>query len=363
MFQDFYKGKTILITGHTGFKGAWLSEWLLSLGARVIGVALEPPTDPSLFELLKLRDRMEHHVVDVRNASALKKVILAVNPDVFFHLAAQPLVLNAYDNPAETYAVNLMGTIHVLEGLLSLTKPCSALMITTDKCYENKEWIFGYREEDPMGGFDPYSTSKACCELAIASYRRSFFDPTKSNILLASARAGNVIGGGDWGEFRLIPDCVRAIQAGNPIRIRNPKSVRPWQHVLEPLSGYLKLAQSMTSACGDAKRLQALCSGFNFGPLPQVFHTVRDCAEQFVQYWPAEIVYESKISSLHEAGLLALSIDKATRLLDWHPVWDFSVTLKRTVEWYRAWATDRQFDARAYVLEDIEAYKKQVLDF
>ena len=239
-FSGIYCGKTVLVTGHTGFKGAWLAEWLLALGARVHGYALESPTEPALFHQLGLADRLQHELGDVRDAAGVRQSVARAQPDFVFHLAAQALVRASYVQPLETYATNVLGTANVLDALRTLEKPCAAVFITTDKCYENREWVHGYREEDPLGGHDPYSSSKAAAEIAIASWRRAFF--REHPVRIASARAGNVIGGGDWALDRIIPDCIRSLQAGQPIAVRNPNATRPWQHVLEPLSGYLGLA-------------------------------------------------------------------------------------------------------------------------
>ena len=238
-FSGIYRGKSVLVTGHTGFKGAWLAEWLLALGARVHGYALESPTEPALFHQLGLADRLQHELGDVRDAAGVRQSVARAQPDFVFHLAAQALVRGSYVQPLETYATNVLGTANVLDALRTLEKPCAAVFITTDKCYENREWVHGYREEDPLGGHDPYSSSKAAAEIAIASWRRAFF--REHPVRIASARAGNVIGGGDWASDRIVPDCIRSLQAGQPIAVRNPNATRPWQHVLEPLSGYLGL--------------------------------------------------------------------------------------------------------------------------
>ena len=326
MFGGAFQNKTVWLSGHTGFKGSWLAEWLLSLGAKVHGYALTPPTNPALFDQLGLASRMEHQIADVRDAAAVRASILAAQPDFVFHLAAQPLVRPSYESPLETYATNVMGTAHVLDALRGLEKPCAAVMVTTDKCYENREWLHGYREEDPLGGYDPYSSSKAAAEIAIASWRRAFFG--KSPVRIASARAGNVIGGGDWALDRIVPDCIRALRAGQPIGIRNPKATRPWQHVLEPLSGYLWLAALLAK---DAH----LATAFNFGPGLDSNRTVRDVVEQLLTHWPGEWRDESTPGSLHEASLLFLATDKAHHLLKWQPVWDFNETIRRTVQGYR----------------------------
>jgi len=326
-----YHGRRVLVTGHTGFKGSWLCEWLLALGAEVHGLALPPPTKPSLFNQLKLARRINSHAIgDIRDLATVKKVVRRVKPNFVFHLAAQPLVRLSYARPVETFDTNVMGTIHVLEALRGLKNKCSAVLITTDKCYENKETSRPYREDDPMGGYDPYSCSKGCDELVISSYRRSFFGSSESNVWVASARAGNVIGGGDWALDRIIPDCFRALQKGEPIPVRNKVSTRPWQHVLEPLSGYLALGAAL-----DARKdFETVASGFNFGPNPNANRTVREVVEELLKYASGKWVDKSDPKAVHEAGLLNLSISKAKRVLGWKPTWDFAETIARVAEWY-----------------------------
>ena len=350
-----FHGKTVLLTGHTGFKGSWLSEWLLMLGARVIGVALSPDTEPALFDQLGLADRLEHNILDIRNREALKTKVLEAEPDYVFHLAAQPLVRRSYTEPVETWDVNVMGTIHLLDALRELhhryavnQKTCASVFITTDKCYENREWLHGYREEDPLGGYDPYSASKAAAELAISAFRRSFF-PTKNGrslprIGVASARAGNVVGGGDWAQDRIIPDCIRHLQRGQPIPIRNPKATRPWQHVLEPLAGYLQLAAAQQQALEsrDTGSIRRYCSAYNFGPTVTANQPVWKLVEQILQTWPGGWHDQSQDDAPHEAGLLSLSWDRAFHELGWQPRWDFQATIRRTAAWYRAAAEEPQ---------------------
>ena len=326
MFHGAFQNKTVWLSGHTGFKGAWLAEWLLALGARVHGYALSPPTNPALFDQLDLAPKLHHEIADIRDAAAVRQSILAAEPDFVFHLAAQPLVRPSYEAPLETYSTNVMGTAHVLDALRSLQKPCSAVFVTTDKCYENREWLHGYREEDPIGGHDPYSSSKAAAEIAIASWRRAFF--AESPVKIASARAGNVIGGGDWALDRIVPDCIRALQNGKPIGVRNPHATRPWQHVLEPLSGYLSLAAQLP---GNPK----LESALNFGPSLESNRNVRSVVTEILKHWPGEWTDQSTPGAVHEANLLFLSTDKAHYLLDWKPTWDFNETIRRTVEGYR----------------------------
>ncbi len=332
-----YKGHKVLVTGHTGFKGAWLCEWLLSLGAEVHGFALPPPTKPSLFNQLKLSKRIASHTIgDIRDLAMVKNTMRRVKPDFVFHLAAQPLVRLSYQKPVETFDTNVMGTIHVLEALRQVfraggtKKQCSVVCITTDKCYENKETRRPYKEDDPMGGYDPYSCSKGCDELAISSYRRSFFALPESSVWLASARAGNVIGGGDWALDRIVPDCMRALAKGETIPVRNKVSTRPWQHVLEPLGGYLTLGAALASRT----RFEDCASGFNFGPDPKMNRTVKDLVTEILKWTKGSWVDSSTPNAVHEAGLLNLDIRKAKRVLGWKPKWNFGKTVEETVRWY-----------------------------
>jgi CDP-glucose 4,6-dehydratase len=333
-FASIYHGKRVLVTGHTGFKGAWLSEWLLSLGAEVTGFALPPPTTPSLFDQLSLKNRLLHIEGDARDLSAVRTAVAACQPDFVFHLAAQSLVRLSYSQPVETYATNVMGTVNVLEAVRLAGRPCVVVAITTDKCYENKEWVHSYREEDPMGGYDPYSSSKGAAELVIASYRRSFFSAPDSPVKLASARAGNVIGGGDWALDRIVPDCIRSLASGTPIPVRNKVATRPWQHVLEPLSGYLWLG-----ACLHHSQLSAfsseLPSAFNFGPALASNRTVAELVQEILKHWPGQWLDQSDPHALHEAQLLNLATDKAHHFLGWSPAWPFAETIAQTVNWYR----------------------------
>lgn len=333
MFRGVFQDRTVWLSGHTGFKGSWLATWLLQLGARVHGFALEPSTTPSLFEQLGLASRLDHETGDVRDATAVEKSIRAAEPAFLFHLAAQSLVRLSYKTPLETYATNVMGTVNVLEALRRQARPCHALFVTTDKCYENREWVHAYREEDPLGGYDPYSSSKAAAEIAIAAYRRSFFPTSNGTIQVASARAGNVIGGGDWAPDRIVPDSIRALQRGEPVPVRNKNATRPWQHVLEPLSGYLSLAAALSEL--EPTTPTALCSAFNFGPAPGSNRTVADLVQQILTRWPGDWADKSEPDAPHEAGRLNLAIDKAFQLLGWSPVWDFSKTVAETVDWYR----------------------------
>jgi CDP-glucose 4,6-dehydratase len=345
-FLSTYAGSRVLVTGHTGFKGSWLCEWLLALGAQVRGYSLPPPTEPALFEQLGLAGRLQHEVGDIRDAAKLAAAVHSFRPEFVFHLAAQPLVRCSYKEPVETYSTNVMGTVHLLEALRALNKPCAAVFVTTDKCYENNESGRAYGEDDSLGGHDPYSSSKAASEIAISGYRRSFFSPRKlaggivPPVAIASARAGNVIGGGDWALDRIVPDCMRALAAGRSIAVRNPAATRPWQHVLEPLGGYLALAARLREALvgapsGDADSLEALCSAFNFGPAPESNRSVREVVDEVLRHWPGSWEDCSDPKAPHEATLLCLSIEKARRLLAWQPRWDFRETVARTVLWYR----------------------------
>ena len=439
-FSGVYAGKRVLLTGHTGFKGAWMAEWLLALGAEVTGFALPPPTTPSLFQQLGLAGRLRHVVGDVRDLAAVRKVVEETKPDFVFHLAAQPLVRLSYEQPVETYATNVMGTVNVLEALRcyqnesksklvspsspspdsdsglglntrTTATPCVAVMITTDKCYENKEWVHSYREEDPMGGYDPYSSSKGAAELVIAAYRRSYFSSSSSvgssskgttagtsdlnsplelapRVLVASARAGNVIGGGDWALDRIVPDCIRALQRGETIPVRNKVATRPWQHVLEPLSGYLLLASELAKTvqvtssssssavsdpctgtkdlnCSDtgtgnlnyhvSERLKVLQGAFNFGPALASNRTVAELVQEILKHWPGKWEDKSDPKAVHEAKLLNLATDKAHHFLNWSPAWSFAETIKQTIDWYRQ-SSDLKTDTNTLTLGQIYAY-------
>ncbi len=352
MLGGAFRDRAVWLSGHTGFKGAWLATWLLELGARVYGYALEPPTRPSLFEQLGLTSRLtKHEIADVRDAAAVEKSIRAVQPDFVFHLAAQPIVRLSYQDPRETYATNVMGTVHVLEALRRIGRPCHAIFVTTDKVYENRETNHAYAEDDPLGGHDPYSSSKAAAEIAIAAYRRSFFSPNESFISIASARAGNVIGGGDWAVDRIVPDSIRALQKGEAIAVRNKTSTRPWQHVLEPLGGYLTLAAAQAGKNG------ALRSAFNFGPGPDSNRTVEEVVRETLLHWPGKWEDKSQTNAPHEAGRLNLAIDKALRLLEWSPVWDFRETIAETIEWYRGAEKADAAEVNRLTLAQIKKYE------
>lgn len=343
IFNNFYRGKRILVTGHTGFKGSWLSIWLHELGAEVIGVGLDPFTERDNYVLSGIGKKIKADIrADIRDGERMKSIFQEYQPEIVFHLAAQPLVRLSYDIPVETYETNVMGTINILEAIRVTDSVKVAVMITTDKCYENKEQIWGYRENEPMGGYDPYSSSKGAAEIAIASWRRSFFHPEqykKHGKSIASVRAGNVIGGGDWALDRIIPDCIKALEDGETIDIRSPKAVRPWQHVLEPLSGYMLLAQKMWN------EPTKYCEGWNFGPKTESISTVWDVATKVVEnYGNGELTDLSDPNALHEAKLLMLDISKAKFMLGWEPRMDINQTVALTVNWYKQYRNESAYD-------------------
>ena len=346
---DFWKDRRVLLTGHTGFKGAWLSLWLQSLGARVTGFAVDVPTQPSLYELAKVGEGMESIVGDVRDPEALAAAITAADPEIVLHMAAQSLVRPSFVEPRQTYEINVMGTVNVLDAVRVHGKGVRAVVnVTSDKCYENREWEWGYREDEPMGGFDPYSSSKGCSELVTDAFRRSFFSDADGP-RLASARAGNVIGGGDWGEDRLVPDIMRAALAGEPVRVRNPNSIRPWQHVLNPLSGYLVLAQALWDA-------PELAEGWNFGPTDEDARPVGWIVERIAAKWPEQLQsVQDEGPHPHEARYLKLDSSKARAQLGWRPGLDLTATLERIVDWYRELRDGA--DMRAVTLGQIEAFQ------
>jgi len=351
-FAGAFAGKRVLVTGHTGFKGSWLVEWLLALGAEVTGLALPPPTEPSLFDQLDLTGRITDLRGDIRDLTLVQKALATAAPDFVFHLAAQPLVLLSYEQPLETFATNVMGTVNLLEAVRLAGKPCAVVVVTTDKCYENTGQRHGYREEDPMGGHDPYSASKGAAELVAAAYRRSYFSAPDSSVKIASGRSGNVIGGGDWARDRIVPDCIRSLQCGEAIPVRNRHATRPWQHVLEPLSGYLWLAARLP--VGNALA-EALDSAFNFGPWAETNHTVRVLVEEILKHWPGSWEDRTVPGAVHEAAMLSLATDKAQRLLGWQPAWDFAKTIAHTVDWYRLISKDAT-RAAACTRQHIEDY-------
>lgn len=328
----FWRGKKVFLTGHTGFKGSWLSLWLASMGVKITGYALAPNTTPNLFEVLAIDSQIEKsHIADLRDLITLQKAMSEAKPDIVIHMAAQPLVRYSYANPVETYATNVMGTVHVLESTRVNDSVRATVVVTTDKCYENKEWVWGYRENEPMGGYDPYSNSKGCAELVTSAYRQSYFSGPNSVNKVASARAGNVIGGGDWSEDRLIPDAIKAFEANRPLMIRNPLATRPWQHVLEPLSGYLILAQALY------EKGPAFASGWNFGPRDEDNRTVREVADLLISGWGETARWEKEGSDQpHEANLLKLDCSKARTQLGWIPKWNLECAAQKIVEWQKS---------------------------
>jgi CDP-glucose 4,6-dehydratase len=334
-FADLYRDKRVFLTGHTGFKGSWMAEWLLALGAEVTGYSLSPPTTPALYDQLGLRTRLNHIDGDVRDLSKLGHALKAARPDFVFHLAAQPLVRLSYREPIETFSTNIMGTVNVLESVRVSGRPCTVIAVTTDKCYENNGLAHDYDESEPMGGHDPYSSSKGAAELVISAYRRSYFSEINSAVRVASARAGNVLGGGDWALDRIVPDSISALKRGEVIPVRNKASTRPWQHVLEPLSGYLTLGAQLAEASLRGAGNALLASAFNFGPPPASNRTVGELVQEILKNWPGRWSDKSDIPSVHEAKLLNLATGKARELLRWEPVWSFEKTVTQTVKWYR----------------------------
>jgi CDP-glucose 4,6-dehydratase len=358
MYGNQFVGRNVFVTGHTGFKGSWLSIWLHHLGARVHGYSLAPPTTPSNFQASGVRDLLESNVeADVRTAETLRSALDAANPSVVFHLAAQPLVRDSYKTPYETFDVNFMGTCNLLEAIRLRGKPCVVIVVTSDKCYENLESYRAYREDDAMGGHDPYSASKGTVELLVSSYRRSFFPPGRGGqhgIKLASVRAGNVIGGGDWARDRIVPDIVGHLHAGLPVPVRHPRAVRSWQHVLEPLNGYLTLASQMLT-CDDAD----LCGGWNFGASEHCTASVSELVDGFCSAWDGGTwQYTGDPNQPHEAELLRLSSVKATTHLGWRPVWDLEQTIGHTVRWYREFRRAAGASMLGACIDDITAFSR-----
>jgi CDP-glucose 4,6-dehydratase len=347
MFNNIYNNRKVFITGHTGFKGSWLVRWLQKMGAKLYGYSLEPPTKPSHYKLLN--PDIHSTIGDIRDLANLQKSINTAKPEIVFHLAAQPLVRLSYQNPIDTFSTNVMGTLNVLEACRQAPSVCAILNITSDKCYDNQEWIWGYRENDPMGGRDPYSASKGCSELLTSSYRQSFFNNNET--LLASCRAGNVIGGGDWAEDRLIPDIIRAITLDKPVELRNPDSTRPWQHVLEPLSGYLLLGQKLLSGKNE------YAEAWNFGPSENDVLSVEEVVKLFKEHW-SKIQYKrsTSINNLHEAELLKIDSSKARQRLKWHPVWDKKKTIIHTVDWYKNYYENNKINTDS----DIAVFEKDM---
>lgn len=348
MTPDFWRGKRVFLTGHTGFKGGWLSLWLQSAGAEVHGYALHPPTEPNLFDLAAVEQGMAGSVIaDLRDADALLDAMRNAQPEIVFHLAAQPLVRHSYAQPAETYAVNVMGTVHLFEAVRQTASVTAVVNVTTDKCYENREWVWGYRENEALGGYDPYSSSKGCAELVTAAYRRSFLE--QAGVAVASARAGNVLGGGDWAAERLLPDILRALDAGETLKVRSPQAIRPWQHVLEPLAGYLMLAERLYTQGGS------FAEAWNFGPSEDDARSVQWIVERLAAMsgdlkWRGEVAVRP-----HEAHSLKLDSSKARDRLGWRTRWDLQAALQKTLQWHRAWS-DRK-DLRAVTLAQIAEYQ------
>ena len=344
IFNNFYKGKRVLVTGHTGFKGSWLSIWLHELGSEVVGVGLDPYSEKDNFVLSGIGSKIKADIrADIRDGKKMKEIFAEYQPEIVFHLAAQPLVRLSYDIPVETYETNVMGTIHIMEAIRATTSVKVGVMITTDKCYDNCETLEGYVETDPFGGYDPYSSSKGACEVAIQSWRRSFFNPEdygkKHTVSLASVRAGNVIGGGDWAKDRIIPDCIRALEEGRIIDIRSPKAVRPWEHVLEPLSGYMLLAQLMWF------NPTKYCEGWNFGPEAECVSTVWEVASEVINnYGSGELKDSSNPNAVHEANLLMLNINKAKSRLGWYPRMNMQQCMELVVDWYKRYQTEDVYE-------------------
>lgn len=355
IYSNFYRGKRVLVTGHTGFKGSWLSIWLNELGAEVIGISKEPYSERDNYVLSGIGKKIAGDIrADIRAGEKMKEIFQQYQPEIVFHLAAQPLVRLSYEKPVETYETNVMGTINIMESIRCTDSVKVAVMITTDKCYENKEQIWGYRENEPMGGYDPYSSSKGAAEIAIQSWRRSFFNPSdygiKHHVSIASVRAGNVIGGGDWAKDRIIPDCIRALEAGKDIDIRSPKAIRPWQHVLEPLSGYMMLASKMWN------EPTAYCEGWNFGPRSESIRDVWYVAAKIIEnFGNGKLNDVSNPNAFHEAKLLMLDINKASFRLGWEPRMNISQCIEMTAEWYK-----RYQDENVYKLS-VEQIKKYTL--
>lgn len=348
MWLDIFRGKTVLVTGHTGFKGAWLAIWLQHLGATVIGYALEAPTQPSIFESADLNQHLTHIHGDIRATDQLTAVMRQYQPDFVFHLAAQPLVLTSYAIPKETFEINVIGSLSVLDAIRASSHRCSVIMVVTDKCYENREWVYSYREVDPLGGYDPYSASKAAMEIAVASYRQSF---GSDNLRIASVRSGNVIGGGDWADNRIVPDIIRSLLNSTTIDVRNPQAVRPWMHVLDPLYGYLCLAAQLHSS----DNWQPFASAWNFGPTIGDDQTVQELVETFIRFWGSGSWQSTENSQApHEARTLRVNIDKAYHELGWLPLWNIETSIQHTVAWYQQHTSADVYDL---CIQDIAHYE------
>lgn len=354
MFNDIYKNKKVLVTGNTGFKGSWLSLWLKELGAEVYGLSKDIPSEPSLFEITKLEKHINHKFIDIRNLEATSSYINTVKPDYVFHLAAQPIVKTSYDDPVDTMSSNIMGTAHILEALRKSNHKCVAVMITSDKCYDNVEWEWGYKETDALGGKDPYSASKGAAELMIKTYFHSFFNKPDSNVRLSAVRAGNVIGGADWAAHRLVPDMFRSWSNDETVTIRSPYATRPWQHVLEPLSGYLKVGQVLS----ENKKLNGMA--FNFGPNSDQNKTVLDLLNEIATYWEHseknEMFEIVPNTNFHEAGLLKLNCDRALHYLNWKPTLNFNQTVEFTASWYNSFYNKKDVNMFDYTNNQIMRY-------
>lgn len=352
MKPEFWKGKRVFLTGHTGFKGSWLSLWLQEMGAEICGYSLAAPTSPSLFDVAKVSDGMLSIEGDIRDFDKLLKAMASFKPEIVFHMAAQSLVRLSYSEPVETYSTNVMGTVHVLEAVRKINSVKAVINITSDKCYENREWVWGYRENEAMGGYDPYSNSKGCAELVASSYRQSFFNDKSyetHGVALASVRAGNVIGGGDWAQDRLIPDMLTAFSNSHSVEIRSPNAIRPWQHVLEPLSGYIEIAEHLYEFGPDYGE------GWNFGPKDEDAKPVRWIVERLTALWgKGASWYLSEGEHPHEAHYLKLDCSKAKIRLDWHPIWELNTTLEKIVNWQKAWIEKQ--DMKQVTINEINEY-------
>jgi CDP-glucose 4,6-dehydratase len=351
LFNNEYRGKKVLVTGHTGFKGSWLSIWLTNLGADVIGYSLEAPTETSMFDICNLEDKVTSIIGDIRDERRLNEVFDIYKPDIVFHLAAQPLVRLSYKKAKETYEINVMGTVNVLEAAKNTDSVKVVMVITTDKCYENKEWAYGYREIDAMGGYDPYSSSKGCAELVVSAYRKSFYQ--ERGIALSSVRAGNVIGGGDWAEDRLIPDFARAVCEDRAIVIRNPLATRPWEYILEALSGYLWLGALMFK---DKKKYS---SAYNFGPKDLNYLNVNEILDLAIKIWGKGALELDRNVQLHEAKLLKLDISKANAYLNWYPIYNINEAVGKTIQWYKTYYENKNHNMYEYTLKQIKEYEEE----
>lgn len=350
----FWRGKNVFLTGHTGFKGGWLALWLSSMGAKVTGYALAPNTRPNLFEVAQVQALLDNsHIADIRDLTSLQKAMSQAQPEIVIHMAAQPLVRYSYSNPVETYATNVMGTVHVLESIRNLKSVRAAVVVTTDKCYENKEWPWGYREDEPMGGYDPYSNSKGCAELVASAYRQSYFPPDQYNLHgvgIASARAGNVIGGGDWSVDRLIPDAIKAFEAHQPLMIRNPLATRPWQHVLEPLSGYLVLAQALYREGANFD------GAWNFGPKDDDARSVQEVVNLLIENWHSPASWRQDVAAQpHEAHSLKLDCSKARQYLGWVPKWNLEQAVEKIGLWQEAY--QQRGNMQEFSFQQISTYQ------